>query len=231
MVNAVTKSPSRVDKVYEEMKARLINYRFRLGERLNEVELAKQFDVSRTPLREVFNRLTAEGWLLFVPNKGFFCRSLEPQTIFDLYEMRRSLEEMSLRLAIERASDDAIAELAKFGRDVCFVSEDAPTDLLVQLDEEFHQKIADLSENAELAHAIRRVNERLHFIRWVALEDPQRRQKTYEEHHRILDALRTRDVETGVEIMRAHVSRSREEIVAVVKESIARLYVDESNHN
>lgn len=226
-----SKTTSRVDRVYEEMKMLLVNYRFRLGERLNEVELAKQFDVSRTPLREVFNRLTAEGWLLFVPNKGFFCRTLEPQTIIDLYEMRRSLEEMSLSLAIERATDEQIAEMAKYGLDMCFVSEESPTELLVRLDEEFHQKIADLSNNTELARSIKVINERLHFVRWVALSKRERRLATYEEHLRILDAIRTRNVDAGVSLMREHVTRHREEIVTIVKESIARLYVPDVSDN
>jgi DNA-binding GntR family transcriptional regulator len=227
MSQTITKSTSRVDCVYETMKDHLVNYRFRLGERLNEVELAKRFTVSRTPLREVFNRLTAEGWLTFVPNKGFFCRSLEPQSIFDLYEVRRSLEEMSLRLTIERASDEDIAELAKFGRETRFIAEDTPIEQLVALDEEFHQKIAELSENSELARAIRAINERLHFIRWVALSNPHRRQTTYEEHLRILDALRMRDVEAGLSVMQVHVTRHREEIITIVKESVAHLYVDD----
>jgi DNA-binding GntR family transcriptional regulator len=227
----IAKTTSRVDRVYEEMKARLINYHFRLGERLNEVELAKQFDVSRTPLREVFNRLTAEGWLLFVPNKGFFCQTLEPQTIIDLYEVRRSLEEMSLSLAIERATDEQIAEMAKYGLDMCFVSEDSPTERLVNLDEEFHQKIADLSNNTELSRSIRTINERLHFVRWVALDKRERRLATYEEHLRILDAIRTRNIEAGMALMREHVTRHREEIINIVKESIARLYVQEDSHN
>ncbi len=231
MLKSASKTTSRVDKVYDEMKTLLVNYRFRLGERLNEVALSKKFEVSRTPLREVFNRLTAEGWLLFVPNKGFFCRSLEAQTIIDLYEVRQQLEEMSLCLAIERATEEDINDLAEFGRDICFVSEASSTELLVRRDEEFHQKIADLSNNSELSRAIRVMNERLHFVRWVSLENSEQRQATYEEHHQILDAIRTRNLEAGLEVMRTHVTCHRDEIIKLVKESIARLYVKETCNN
>src|ERR1700730_760184 len=73
---------SSVARVYEQLKRRAITFEFRPGDRLNEVAIARQFGVSRTPLREALNRLTMDGFLTFSPNQGFFRRPLEVNEIF-----------------------------------------------------------------------------------------------------------------------------------------------------
>ena len=92
--NVELASDSIVDRVYEQLKAMAVSYEFKPGERLNEGELAKRLGVSRTPLREALNRLNTEGFLRFTPGKGFFCRELDAHEIFDLYELRKSIEKM-----------------------------------------------------------------------------------------------------------------------------------------
>ncbi len=107
-------SDSIVDRVYEQLKAMAVSYELKPGERLNEGELAKRLGVSRTPLREALNRLNTEGFLRFTPGKGSFCRELDAHEIFDLYELRKSIEVASIRLAIKRAKDEDIDALLKF---------------------------------------------------------------------------------------------------------------------
>jgi DNA-binding GntR family transcriptional regulator len=72
---------SFADRVYGQLKSMAMQYRFRPGERLNEVEIAKQLGVSRTPLREALNRLETEGFLTSTLGKGFYCREIDPKEI------------------------------------------------------------------------------------------------------------------------------------------------------
>jgi len=99
---------SVVDKVYDELKAMAINYALRPGERLNEIELSKRLGVSRTPLREALNRLSTEGFLRFIPGRGFYCRELNPKEIFDLFELRKAIEISGVRLSTHRAKAERI---------------------------------------------------------------------------------------------------------------------------
>src|ERR1700752_1900901 len=96
--NVELASDSIVDRVYEHLKAMAVSYEFKPGERLTEGELARHLGLSRTPLREALNRLNTEGFLRFTPGKGFFCRELDAHEIFDLYELRKSIEVASVRL-------------------------------------------------------------------------------------------------------------------------------------
>src|ERR1700745_3877723 len=114
MSNVELASDSIVDRVYEQLKAMAGSYELKPGERLNEGELAKRLGVSRTPLREALNRLNTEGFLRFAPGRGFCCRQLDAHEIFDLYELRKSIEVASIRLALKRAKDEDIDALLAF---------------------------------------------------------------------------------------------------------------------
>jgi DNA-binding GntR family transcriptional regulator len=95
---AAAVTDSVVEQVYDKLKQMSVGYDFKPGERLNEGVLASALGVSRTPLREALTRLTTEGLLRFSPGKGFFCRDLDAQEVFSLYEMRRIVETEALRL-------------------------------------------------------------------------------------------------------------------------------------
>lgn len=101
--NPPKRSGLTVNELYEQLKEMAVLYTIRPGERVNELELAQRYEVSRTPLREALNRLVAENLFQFVPNRGFFARELHRQDIFDLFELRRSIESTATLLAVDRA--------------------------------------------------------------------------------------------------------------------------------
>ncbi|WP_017298641.1 GntR family transcriptional regulator [Nodosilinea nodulosa] len=219
------KAGSSVDRIYQQLKQMAMTYKFRPGEPLNEVELAASFGVSRTPLREVLNRLVAEGLLDFVPRKGFSCKPLDTKRVFDLYEVRCGLEMMSAKLATERASDDEIDALIQFWKTAtekfCTFT---PVDC-ARCDETFHERLAELSQNSELLHMLQNVNARAHYLRLISMEQEAYRQNTCAEHQHILQAIQDRNVDAAVNSMAAHVSLRQEQLVEVIKEGVARLYM------
>lgn len=219
------KGGSRVDRIYDQLKQMAMLYQFRPGEPLNEVELAASFGVSRTPLREVLNRLVAEGLLNFVPRKGFSCKPLDTKRVFDLYEVRCGLEMMSAKLATERASDEELAELSACWsaqtQGFCTLS---PADC-ARCDEAFHERLAELSQNQELLHLLKNVNARAHYLRLISMEQESFRRNTCAEHQVILKAIQRRNVEAAVNSMAAHVSLRQDQLVEVIKEGVARLYM------
>jgi len=218
---------SSVDRIYSKLKRMAMTYAFRPGEQLNEVELAASLGVSRTPLREVLNRLVAEGLLDFVPHRGFSCRPLEAKTIYDLYEIRCGLEMVSAKLATQRASDEELAELIDFWERVSLERENYTPLQVVECDESFHERIAILSQNVELLKTLQNINSRIYFVRQIFMEDGQRRNATCDEHKAVLVAMSQRDAEAAAICMSTHITLRREHLVNVIKEGLARLYMDE----
>ncbi len=147
MSNLAERKPSRAESLYLAVKDMAINFRFKPGERINEVELARRLGASRTPLREALNRLVAEEFLVLKQGRGFFCRDLKPREMFELYQFRAILEVAAVRLACEQATEQEVTDLAHFLDQTGPEEGGRATLELVALDEKFHQKIMALSRN------------------------------------------------------------------------------------
>jgi len=214
---------SSVGRVYEQLKRRAITFEFRPGDRLNEVAIARQFGVSRTPLREALNRLTIDGFLSFSPNQGFFRKPLEVNEIFDLCEMRLQIETGAARLAVARGSDEAIAEIEDFLVQGSQDLEKLTVEDLVALDEGFHERIMALTGNVEMQRTLKNINARIHYVR-IDLKAPLRGTK-HAEHLALLEALKKRDADGCAALMHQHIEPRRDQIVEAVKNGYARIYV------
>ncbi|MBR8129432.1 GntR family transcriptional regulator [Burkholderia ambifaria] len=226
MAGRETAAPTRtgltVNEIYEQLKQMAVLYKIRPGERFNELELAERFNVSRTPIREALNRLVAENLLVFVPNRGFFIRELEGKDVFDLFELRRSIETTAVTLACERASDNDIKTLRRFWKQVMKNAARMSSSELVVKDEQFHLELAALSGNAEIGRVLQGINARIHYVRWVDVD--QRRNEAFTEHLEILDALAERDAARCAALTDTHIRWRMEEITRVVQASVVKLY-------
>lgn len=217
-------SDSVVDRVYEQLKAMAVSYEFKPGERLNEGDIAKRLGVSRTPLREALNRLNTEGFLRFTPGKGFFCRELDAHEIFDLYELRKSIEVASARLAITRAKDADIDALLAF-LDATGPDPGSRSSVeLVELDEAFHERLMAMSNNAEMLRVLRNVNARIRFVRWIDM-DSINRSGTQAEHRAVLMGVKARDEQACISVLEKHIDRRLDRITAAIKEGYAQIYM------
>lgn len=215
---------TRVADTYGRLKARVVGFGIRPGERLNEVALAREIGVSRTPLREALNQLVAERLIDFRPGTGFICRPLEAKAIFDLYEMRQVIEVTSIRLAIVRASDEELRgvreDLFRDGLDVTGLT----VAEAVERDEAFHMAIARLSGNGALAQALERVNDQIRFIRWVGMA--ARVSESKAEHRKMAEALVARRSDKAADVMADHIGRRMDQVVEAVKEGLSSIYMD-----
>jgi len=221
--SAGKRSMRSADRVYEAVKLMAISYKFRPGERINEVELAWQLKVSRTPLREALNRLATEGFLTTLPNRGFFCRPLDARQICDLYEFRCALEASIVRLACERASEAELDQLEAFVNASKDVLDDMKAVELLRLDEEFHLRIARMSRNAEFVRSLEGINSRIHFVRWI---DTQTRRAATANHLEIVALLKKREADKCAERIATHISRRYDQIVEVIRRGIVEIYME-----
>ncbi len=219
----LARAADSVDRVYQAVTRRAVNWRFAPGERINEVALAQDLGVSRTPVREALNRLARDGFVRFVPNRGFLARDLTPELVRDLYELRAAIEVASVRLACARATDEAIEKLARAWSAATENAAARRIDRLAAADEAFHRGIARLSCNAQLLATLDHVNAQIRFFRRVDQESPDRRDRTYSEHADVLACLARRDPLRGGDLMERHIVLSRERALAVTEQVVARI--------
>ena len=214
----------RGSNVFQTLRDMAISYALKPGERLNEIELAEQLGVSRTPVREALARLATHGFLE-ESSRGYVRRPLDIREMQDLYEARVAVERECLRLAFERASAEGVEELARYLEHSRSVSPDTPAQQLVELDEGFHLRIAELSGNAELRRMLASLNERIRFIRWIDMENVGR-DSTQSEHADIVDALKAHDWHRAEAHLTSHIALRREQIVDAIKKGLARVYLE-----
>ncbi|ANN68336.1 GntR family transcriptional regulator [Bordetella bronchialis] len=211
-------------ELYDAVKTMAVRFDFKPGQRINEVELARQLNVSRTPLREVLNQLMVEGFVTRAVNRGFIGRPLDAKQIHSLYEFRAVLECGIVRAACERATDaqlDALQAAVEASRDV---PEDTDAVRLLALDEQFHMSLARLTGNEEFVRSLESVNARIHFVRWIDMQQG-RRSHTQAEHLRIVQALKARDDALLQELVSRHIGRRLDQITDVIRTGFSTIYM------
>lgn len=221
----VPRAADSVNRVYAAIQRMAVNFEFRPEQRINEVELAAQLKVSRTPVREALNRLVIEGLITLVPNKGFFCRPFDVDQIMSLFEVRAALESLAVGLAAERATDEGIDELIAFWTEVRAQGGTMTPDELTDRDEAFHIRIAQLAGNLEVVRMLEGINARIRFVRRIEIENPSRRVTTFDEHLAVAEALKARDKGLAVRRMSDHIAVAVADAVAAMKEGLARIYM------
>jgi len=226
----MAKAKSSVDKVYESLKAKAVNFEFKPEERLNESALSVALGASRTPLREALNRLVAEGFLTFKTGRGFFCRALSPSRIGELYEARQAIETEAVRRAVARASDGEIEALCAYliASEPDYESCNNIANLL-EMDEEFHRRLVELAGNAELSNILDNINGRIRYVRLINLELLRGTANTnagqLSEHRRIVEAVKARNEDAAIQAIRGHIERRQEQTTEAVRIAFSKLYV------
>lgn len=225
----MAKRKSTVERAYERIHNMAVNFEFKPDERLNESALSIKLGISRTPLREALNRLVAEGLLTFSNGRGFFCRSLNPVQIQELYEARIAIESEALIRTIARASDAQLNALQAY-LPAYMPSSDLAQ--MLQMDEAFHTRLAELSNNSELLHMLENINVRIRYVRSISLQhlrdnkglDSKERRKL-STHRIIMEAAISRDPDRAVKALRTHIERHQDEITEAVRIAYSQLYV------
>ena len=190
---------------------------------LLEGELANRLGVSRTPVREALSRLERDGLVRIVPRRGAFVTALTMQEIRELFEVREALELYALRRAaghldhrrLDRIQAEADAILSHLAPTL---TPEAKYEALSDIFNDLHDVILSALGNSRLTSLLESVRgiwlfARKALARRITEEDVAR---TYEEHARIIEALRADDVAGAEQRMQLHLERSRQRFLAAV---------------
>ncbi|CTQ62230.1 MAG: GntR family transcriptional regulator [Roseibium album] len=196
----------RADNIAEALEEHIFSGSFQDGDRLDEVRLAEQFGVSRTPLREAFQRLALSGLVELVPRRGAFVRQPGPIELMEMFEVMAELEAVCGRLAAMRISEEALDDL-RDANAKCQKAVDArDTDGYYTENERFHKTIYRQSGNRFLEQEAAKLHKRLKPFRRQQLKFRGRMAQSMAEHEAIVDALATGKPEESANALRNHVA-------------------------
>ena len=188
-------------KVYEALKEMIAQHRFRPGARVNVERLSKELDVSRTPVWEAVRRLEIEGLLKYIPYRGVFMVEMTLETAYELFQVRGALERLVARLAAENADQRTLERLSKCVEAQLEVIEKQDPLGYSRLDFEFHSIIYKSTRNRVLEEILESVRTKM---QPVSMQIMPILPRLYEDHIKILEAVRSRDSAMAEDAFRRH---------------------------
>ena len=204
----------RQSDAYELILSAIDEGLFKPGDRLVELELAKQFGFSRTPIREALQRLETQS-LLMRDGRSLIVASLDHTQLSDLYAVRTELEALAVALAAQHAAKEEILLLKEMVDDDLKLIGDPVA--LSKANKRFHKQLHLASHNKFLIQQLDLVHRSMVLMAKTSLAVPGRGAQALEEHQLIVDAVSKRDRLTARKVLCDHLSaafktRLKEEI-------------------
>jgi DNA-binding GntR family transcriptional regulator len=211
--NGGQETENLVEELAERIRERIMTGEIPIGAQLRQAQLAAEFGVSRTPIREALRQLQTGGLITVVHNRGAVVRVPSPWEVRSAHEVRAELEGLAAERAATRITEQQIAQLRKANETMRKATErprpprqgaQAPTTVA---NDEIHTIIHEAARNPWLARMISQINESFprNVLSLVLAEDPQARRDNVDEHDAIINALEAHDKAAAREAMRRHV--------------------------
>ncbi|QDL94974.1 GntR family transcriptional regulator (plasmid) [Paroceanicella profunda] len=194
------------DRIRTEIEQRIAAGDYLDGEKLNEVALAEQFAVSRTPLREALQALRAVGLVELIPNRGAFVRRPSMTRLVEMFEMMAQMEGWCVKLATRRVTAAQRLYMGQAARDCESALAAGQIDAYYAANNRLHHMIYQASGNAFLAEETENLYRRLDPFRRRQLDMVGRLEQSMSEHTAILEAMDLGDEDRASELMRLHVN-------------------------
>jgi DNA-binding GntR family transcriptional regulator len=192
------------EEVAELLRQRIFRRELEPGSWIDEVKIAQEFGISRTPLREALKVLAAEGLVELVPRRG--CRVIE-MTDADaeqLFPVMAMLEGRCALEATQRASDDDIAELRRLHDQLERSAAAADIDGYYRVNHQFHSLVQQLAANRWLDRVGGDLRRFMRLWRGRQLKLPGRLAASLNEHRVLIDAFEQRDAQRAERAMHDH---------------------------
>lgn len=204
---------SRSQQILEALEGEIFSGQLGPGARLDEVELAARFKVSRTPVREALRHLASAGLIQMRTRQPALVVSLSAHRLIEMFQVMAELEALCARMAARRISAAQIAEMSVLHRELEALSNTNEVDAFYEVNRRFHELIYEAAQNGFLAEQTRMLRNRIGAYRKLVTHKPSRRTATLDEHGEILRCIVTGDEEGAANAMRGHVNLLGEKLL------------------
>ncbi|MFW2542207.1 GntR family transcriptional regulator [Primorskyibacter sp. 2E107] len=181
------------DQIANQLRRDILRGKLAPGAQVKERDNAAEMGVSRTPMREAIRILAKEGLVVLRPARSPVVAQLTLDEVADNIEVLTTLELMSARLAVDRASEAQIEEIVEIQNRMERLYDDIDMIDVFELDMEFHKAIVRAANNPVLVEAHGSVLSRLWRARYLSASRKRSRDRVLAQHNGIVEGLQTRD--------------------------------------
>ena len=206
----LTKPLNTQEMIVEAMRQAIFRGNLKINQPLRQDKIAKQFGVSKVPVREALVQLKTEGLVHFKTNRGAFVRPLSSSEANEIYLMRIALERLALSHAIPKLTKRDLARAASVL--MMIDAEDDPTKW-GELNWAFHAALYQPAKMPHLLDMIQILHRNVGRYLVLYLVDMDYQSKSQTEHHAILEACRAQNVTEALNLLQRHLDDARENLV------------------
>jgi DNA-binding GntR family transcriptional regulator len=210
--------PSFVEVAYDEIKRMIFSNEMPPGFRSLEADLAKRFDMSRTPLREALLRLQSEGFVQIEPRRGMVVLPISPDDMDEIYQVITALETAAAELAAPRRLPAAALkplEAAIRAMDGALAKNNLEG--WADADEAFHRGLLDICGNRRLAAVALTFRDQIRRTRNLTLRLRPLPRRSNDAHRKLLDAIRSGDPARAFDVHRGQRLRASGELTDILR--------------
>ncbi|MFN7041690.1 MULTISPECIES: GntR family transcriptional regulator [Acidovorax] len=202
-MSAITLTPKALyEEVAEQLRQRIFRRELEPGSWIDELKIAEEFGISRTPLREALKVLAAEGLVTMKVRRGAYVTEMSEKDLRDVYHLLSLLESDAAGVVAERATPEQQQTL----RDLHAELESAAgnREAFFSVNERFHMALLDMADNRWRSQMVADLRKVMKLNRHNSLFKQGRIEDSLSEHRAILDAMLARDAEGTRRAMQAH---------------------------
>ncbi|MFN4029162.1 MAG: GntR family transcriptional regulator [Acidovorax temperans] len=202
-MSAITLTPKALyEEVAEQLRQRIFRRELEPGSWIDELKIAEEFGISRTPLREALKVLAAEGLVTMKVRRGAYVTEMSEKDLRDVYHLLSLLESDAAGVVAERATPEQQQTL----RDLHAELESAAgnREAFFSVNERFHMALLDMADNRWRCQMVADLRKVMKLNRHNSLFKQGRIEDSLSEHRAILDAMLARDAEGTRRAMQAH---------------------------
>ncbi len=204
-------------RVYSELQDAILSGEFQKGEALTEIALSEKLGVSRTPVRGALGRLSEDGLVEVVPNRGAVVVGITKEDIIDIYRIRMRLEGLASAMAAEKITESdkqALMENLELSE---FYMQKHDTEHSKELDTLFHKTIYKASGSRLIEKILTDLHRNTKAYRKISLTMPGRLERSGEEHREILNAILSGNAEEADRLTSLHVEHALANMLTAIE--------------
>ena len=193
---------------YERLRESILSGQMAPGEIYNEMSLAKEMGVSRTPVREALLELSSQGLVTFLPRKGVQVNYFTERDVEEVYEIRNAIELAIVEKVARNAAAYSFSKVEKALSENAKAAEKQDAQTFLRADRALHHELAALCGNRRMMVIISNLRDIIHLMSVEALTKPHRLEEVPAEHRQVVEAIRAGEVDKAIEAMRYHMEMS-----------------------
>ncbi len=218
MLLPIERTKSLKEKTYDILKELILTGRLEQGKLHNEMKLAKELGVSRTPVREALFELRKEGMVDFVPNKGILIREITVKQVKEIFEIRQIIETYVTQAIAHRLTPADLKKLDAIIKKQEKLALRNDNEAFIEMDRKFHLLLASSMDNRRLALILENLRDQIHCMGVYAIKKAERIGQTLTEHIEILEALREGKAKKAQKAMAQHLKNTEKTILDLLQE-------------